>query len=365
MRIAAKAAIILLLLTAYAGAWGTKEHIQMTRLAAERLIADPATPPDMVQWLQRVTPGLLDINGERDYFLQERIGIAPRAADGLPYWSTMPDILAMAARDKPVRPFGLPERSLHFIDLELFMPDEADRVYADDLSHKPKLDRFPRDMSDPRYQKAGMLPFRVEQCYREMVDALRIGRLHDKPGQYPRDEHAARWAGFLAHYAADNTQPHHATIDYRSAAYFRDPNQVPNVHADFEHRLGDDDYEEYPELRRQFWAEFTKALDHVNGPAVSDDPWQATLEVALISYDGLPLVGRAGAAAYAGAPDASPRWFKADVFFHYRGTFRGQEMTLMQFKARQMAWAVRRIEHLWLAAWKEAREPRMQMEQHR
>ena len=33
--------------------WSYKEHIQLTRIAAERLIADPSTPPAMKQWLQQ------------------------------------------------------------------------------------------------------------------------------------------------------------------------------------------------------------------------------------------------------------------------------------------------------------------------
>ena len=52
------------------------------------------------------------------------------------------------------------------------------------------------------------------------VAAIRAGRLEDKPGQYPRDEHAVKGAGLRAHYAEDNTQLQHATIDYKSAAYF-------------------------------------------------------------------------------------------------------------------------------------------------
>ena len=82
-------------------------------------------------------------------------------------------------------------------------------------------------MKDPRYQQAGMLPFRVEECYGKLVEQIRAGRLSDKPGQFPRDEHAAKWAGYLAHYVADNTQPQHATIDYKSQTYFADKRNAP------------------------------------------------------------------------------------------------------------------------------------------
>ena len=113
------------------------------------------------------------------------------------------------------------ERLLHYIDVEFFLAGDQKREYRHDLSGKPKLADIPRDMKDPRYQQAGMLPFRVEDAYSKLVEQLRAGRLNDKPGQFPRDEHAAKWAGYLAHYVADNTQPQHATIDYKSADLLR------------------------------------------------------------------------------------------------------------------------------------------------
>ena len=71
--------------------WSTKEHIQLTRIAASRLIADPGTPPEMKQWLRDATPGLLDLEGERKWFMEQRQGIVPRGADGISYWAVMPD----------------------------------------------------------------------------------------------------------------------------------------------------------------------------------------------------------------------------------------------------------------------------------
>jgi hypothetical protein len=82
-------------------------------------------------------------------------------------------------RARKVEPFGVPERLLHFIDLELFMPDEARRRYRPDLSNRPKAADLPRDFHDERYARAGMLPFRAEQCLHAMARALREGRLHD------------------------------------------------------------------------------------------------------------------------------------------------------------------------------------------
>ena len=33
-------------------------------------------------------------------------------------------------------------------------------------------------------------------------------------------------------YAQDNTQPHHATADYKSESYFADKRRPPNVHSE-------------------------------------------------------------------------------------------------------------------------------------
>jgi hypothetical protein len=344
-----------------AGAWSTKEHLQMTRLAAERLLADPHTPAAMKDWLRRAAPGLMSMGQERQWFLTQRTGVFPRGADGIAFWATVPDLSALTEREGDVvQPFGVHERLLHFLDVELFNPDPAKRTYRDDLSAKPRPEDFPRDMNDPRYARAGMLPFRVEQAYGELVKNLRAGRLSDAPGQFPRDEHAAKWAGYLAHYAQDNTQPQHATADYKSARYFGNARAAPNVHADVEYRLGDDEWADYPALREEFWAAFAKSLDEVKDPVETDDPWRATLEVTLASYDALPLIGAAARAAYpegagrGGSAAAVRRQFDADAFFHHKGTVAGRETTVLDLKAHQMAWAVRRTERLWRRAWAEA-----------
>lgn len=331
----------------------------LTRLAAERLIADPNTPAGFRQWLGDACPDRLDLSGEKAFLLSKRIGPVPRATDGLAFWSTVPDLeaAANAAPGQEVQPFNVSERLLHYIDVEFFVPDESKRRYADDLSGKPAVTDFPRDIHDPRYPRAGMLPFRVKQCYQKLVENFRAGRLNDKPGQLPRDEHAAHWAGFLAHYLEDNTQPHHATVDYRSSHYFREKRTAPNVHVDMEWRLVDDDAADFPALRAEFWDEFVRELD-VPDPTKTDDLWQATLEVSLASYDALPLIGHAAAAAYGEAESPPLRPFDAEVFFHFKGVAWGREMTVLQMKARQMAWAVNRVERVWSKAWEESQSAR-------
>jgi hypothetical protein len=358
---AAVAIAVLLTLAPRASAWSSKEHILLTRIAVHRLLDDNKAPADMKTWLRESAPNLPTLDGERDYLLHARVGVFPRGVDGIPFWATVPDLNALidsgsGDRAKKVEPFGVPERLLHYVDVELFMPEESRRRYAPDLSNKPKLSDIPHDIADPRFARAGMLPFRVEQCFGKLVESIRSGRLSDKPGQFPRDEHAARWAGFLAHYVQDNTQPHHATADYKSASYFAQaPRAAPNVHADMEYRLVDDDFADYPDIRKAFWEALTAALNAVEDPVGTDgDLFRSTLEVSLASYDGLPLIGQAAVAAYGTAGGGRPRDFNAETFYAFRGRFRGQEMTLIELKARQMAWAVLRTEKLWLRAWNEA-----------
>jgi hypothetical protein len=112
-------------------------------------------------------------------------------------------------------------------------------------------------------------------------------------------------------------------------------------------------------LREEFWPIFAKALSEVRDPVQTTDPWRATLEVSLASYDALPLIGEAAmeAAKQGGTPTEPKGPFQAfdtNVFFHHKGQFHGREMTVMEMKAIQQAWAVRRVERLWLAAWNEA-----------
>lgn len=343
---------------ATARAWSNKEHMQLTRIAAMRLINDPATPPAMKAWLE-ANAEPTTMQAEKEFFLHKRIGMIPRDADGLAYWAVMPDMEVFTAPGKKLEPYGVPERLLHYIDLEFFKPVEAERTYKHDLSGKPKLDEVPRDLKDARYQRAGMLPFRIEECYDKLVESLRAGRLTDSLGQYPRDDHAARWAGYLAHYLQDNTQPQHATIDYKSALYFADKRNAPNVHAEMEYRMADDENDDYMALREAFWPLFERALERIEDPVKTEDLFRATIQISLQSYDALPLIGQAAqhAAGQAGTPEdpeGAAGKFDTDKFFRYRGTVDGFDMSVMEMKANQLALAVKRVENVWRRAWKEA-----------
>jgi hypothetical protein len=113
-------------------------------------------------------------------------------------------------------------------------------------------------------------------------------------------------------------------------------------------------------VRDEYWPLFVAALD-AQHPAVDDDPFRGTVQVACISYEALPLIGLAAmhAAGQSGTPQKPvgpcTRPFDTEDFFRFEGSFRGCDMTVMQMKALQSAWAVRRIERMWRLAWDEAR----------
>src|SRR3954470_16497426 len=105
-----------LTITSSALGWSNKEHMQLTRIAAERLIVDAKTPPEMKAWLRRGVLQPLDMQTEREWFLKERIGLIVRTTDPLPYWATMPDMVALTDQDyKKQEPWGVHERLLHYI----------------------------------------------------------------------------------------------------------------------------------------------------------------------------------------------------------------------------------------------------------
>jgi hypothetical protein len=206
--------------------------------------------------------------------------------------------------------------------------------------------------------QAGYLPLRIEYCYGKLVDAIRAGKLDRTTDMLESEEDSApRWAGYLSHYLADNTQPHHSTIDYKSASYFANKRKAPNVHAEIEYRMIDDEKNEHAALRTEFWPLFEKALAEVQDPVTTDDLFKATVEVSYRSYAALPMIGEAAVAALKPVPGNKPDELDTEVFFRHVGTFDGQKMSVMQMKANQLAWAVKRVERELKRAWIEAHTP--------
>jgi hypothetical protein len=341
-------------------AWSYKEHILFTRLAVARLLDDPSTPQAMKAWLRDVTSDVPDMAAAEEFFMHAKIGIKPRGISGLSYWAYEPDEHALYDKAAvKIEPFGVHEKFLHYIDLELLKSGDARRAYKHDLSGKAALNDFPHDMKDQRYVQAGMLPFRIEYCYRQLVDSIRNKALNARNREEQEEKTAIYWAGYLSHYLADCTQPQHATMDYKSQTYFADQRRSPNIHAEVEYRMCDDEQKDYMDLRQEFWPMFVKQLNEFKDPVETKDIWQSSLEVSWHSYDALPLIGLAAMKAtnQAGTPDhptgaASP--VDTEVFFRFRGQYMGREMSVMEMKAIQTAWAVKRIQKVYRMAWDEA-----------
>jgi hypothetical protein len=356
---AAAAALFLAALAPAAHAWSHKEHIQFTRLAAMRIIADPTAPQDLKDWLKANTVLLPSMEAERDWFLHQAIGNEPEKAKltGLCWWVTVPDIEAQdrSAPKKP--PFGQQERLNHYIDLEFFNPVNEKKTYQLDLSSLPALQDIPRDFKDPTYVRAGYLPLAREDAYKNFVAAVRAGKLGPDKDKPDDQDHAVRWCAYLAHYTQDNTQPHHATMDFKSGQYFKGMKNSPNVHAEMEYRMADEASQPLPELRAEYWPLFEVRLNEIKKDDVGDkDIFESTIAVAMDSYKNLPLIGQAAAAAVDTTDPKKPT-IDTTKFFHFVGTVDGREESVMEMKAHQTAWAVIRTENVIKQAWAEAKKP--------
>ena len=366
--------LALLLLAVPASAWSYKEHILMTRLAAGRILADEDAPEGLKDFIREHCPEAEDFD-LRDFVMNVHVGPNPEGYDGLTFWAMHPDF----DRSTPVPAFDSTEGKMHYIDLELFHPDPEKRRYFDDLSGLPDLADIPRDPDDPRFKEAGFLPFRVEQCYNELVKAFRDGD----------DESAVIWAGYLAHYLQDNTQPHHATVDFRSHSYFEHlpKDQRPNVHGWMEYGFIDDGQPaKWPELRDELVKRLNSAesrwginyslftiniqvygTESMSGPmsdAVADrlaaiaddgnrlnlyqDPLANSLHWSFASHMLLPRIGEAAIAAVnAGKGDEAAGLFGA--FSKTKGE------SVIQLKEAQLFAGVFNVEMLWRQAWAESR----------
>ena len=131
--------------------------------------------------------------------------------------------------------------------------------------------------------------------------------------------------------------------------------RAPNIHADVEWKLIDDEFNDYPALREEYWAAFEKNLKELKDPIESEDVWLATLEVSRMSYDALPLIGRAAVVGYKQGDTGVHGDFDADMFYHFRGKVGDKEMSVLEMKAWQTAWGVKRVERLWRKAWEDAK----------
>ncbi len=371
--------MILALSAAPALGWSHQQHILMTRLTCDRLIGDPATPAGLRAFLSANLPA-----ADRTPAALERlavtdvVGDAPNAfAHGLDRWTTVPDQVRRLPEGKvKLNLYGATEDSMHNLGAESFTAT-GDHLYHDDGSGKPDLARdVPMDAADPRYRRGGYVPLRAQQCYDDLVKAL-------GPGDAPADPAAAvKWAGYLAHYVQDSTQPQHATVDTKSVTYLaghvpgipaaatrpanaglaeaRLPKGI-NPHTDMEYTLFASAAEPLATYRRAYWAELQSALAtdaplaqvHPVPPnATTDGVFHLDLTVLGDSYDALPLVGHAAAAAYRTGT------FDPAAFYGHAGQVDGHDTTVAKLIGDRNAAAVREVGLLYRAAWADAHPAR-------
>ena len=314
----------------------------MTRLAAHRILQDESAPEDLKTWLRANVPEAENITDIRDFAIDTRVGPSVDTLSRLSYWGVHPD----TKRNTQVPLFGSNEGKMHFIDLEFFNPDPAKRTYQLDGSGKPVAADVPRDKTNRTYIDAGYLPLRVEQCYDEFVKSVAAKRLEGDDSSEALDN-AVAWGGYLAHYLQDNTQPHHATADYKSEAYFPGTGYKPNVHGMMEYGFLDDEEMAYPDLRQAYYEGVIEQLDAMDA-ADFGDPFATTLDISLDAYNSLPLIGEAAVAAVEAGSAREP---DLRVFATHVGS-NGE--TVLDVKTRQAALAVLRTEAAWRQAWAEA-----------
>ena len=107
--------LVVAVVCSQANAWGSKEHIQLTRLAIEKLLADPTTPAGLKSWLIKNTPDLGNAEQERNYFLHEHVGAARNDLKGFSFWVIQPDVRS-GDHKTGVPPCNVPEQMNHFIE---------------------------------------------------------------------------------------------------------------------------------------------------------------------------------------------------------------------------------------------------------
>jgi hypothetical protein len=353
-----------------AQAWSHQGHILLTRLAALRITQDEKAPKELRE--------LLDTQMDSDLAacekLATRVTVGPEPVKeyltGLDGACTLPDrILATKAGQAVIEPYGMPEASMHYLDLEYFAKEIQ---YQPDLSSLPAVADFPHDLKDWRYKQAGFVPFRVEEFYKKAVEQFGAGAKADVDA-------TAGVLGYLAHYLEDCHQPHHATIDYKSLSYlagkvagvkeiktkladggeaisYRTGKDI-NPHGDLEFRLFENADETRATFRKEFWNELTLRIarhaqeaeyqwpEYPSRTAVPYDPFKRSLEILRHSYTYLPAIGKAAQAAYADGK------FDVQAFFRSEDTVGGESMTIVQIIAEQNARAVLEVEKTIRRAW--------------
>jgi hypothetical protein len=231
---------------------------------------------------------------------------------------------------------------MHYIDLELFNPDPKKREFLIDGSAKVKPSYIPRNKKDKRYLEAGFVTFRTEECYQQLIRSFTNSTTN---------EEIFLWLGYLSHYLSDSYQPYHSTIDYRGINCPGNRERKYNFHFHMESTLFNDKRPEGQHLREDFWKEFEAKLS-TSATLIKRqkkiDPYLQVQHALLSGYDYLPMLCRAGDAAFEKGD------FNPDAWFGYSEKVHGREMTVLQLKAARMAEATLVLKAIILQAWQQS-----------
>lgn len=336
-----------LLQPAPAGAWSRKGHVLIVRSAVKLLTDDAATPAALRTLLLEGIGDPARLDSLESFVLAEPYSATQGPlAPGLEQFSFRPDELG--SRRSRVAAFDTTEDRLHYLNLEIFQPDPERRRYAPDGSNRPRLADLPRDRRDGRHAAAGLLPFRVEQVYADLVRSLAAGT---------SNEETWLWMGFLSHYASDTFQPFHATLNFDGLQcpvnQSREKDARYNLHFEFEDRIFSD---ESPGVRSHlpgFWKQYRATLDTGAARATARlDPYVSTQEALLDGYGLLPFLCRAGAAALNGTA------FDRQAWFAHAEDHGGRRLSVAQLQGRRMALAALAVRDLLRQAWEDAQRSR-------
>jgi hypothetical protein len=330
-----------------AQAWSRKGHLIITRSAVKLLLDDPKTPQALKVLLQEGL-GRENKTANLEEFVIEADNLE-RLDPGLDLYSYRPDELVGARSSVPS--FGNLEEKMHYLDTEVFNSDPARRKFSPDGNNKVRLSDLPRNRNDARYHEYGLVTFRTEQCYQDLVQSLKTNY---------SNEQVFLWLGFLSHYLSDSFQPYHSTVDYRG---FECPcnqsrEKKHDFHPNLEGTLFRDGSESGRQLRARFWQYFQEALSvrleeskrNSSSSRSRLDPYLVTQKALLSGYDYLPMLCRAGAVALA------REQFDAYAWFNYRESVEHREISVLQLKAERMALATVAVRDLILQAWNEAQK---------
>lgn len=282
MRVLSRTAVVVLMLVIGAGpalAWGGKGH----------------------EWTVSNAIALLPDGRLKDY-LREQEG-------RIRYNSLIPDF---QWKDGAISKLESPE---HYIDLEV-------------IANPPTPSDIPSTRLDAarlytarglRYSNGGFLPWRIQELYWALANAMKTD-----------PESVPFWAGVLAHYAADATQPLHTTIHFDGWVNGSSgPKELQGIHLDYELSFVEDQGFDFR----------NSALAMAAPPAVIPDIHQATAQLVCESWGYVTQIY--DVARRHRGPDKYPAW----------------ERELGAMTRARLARAATFVASLWLTAWHEAGEP--------